>query len=121
MSEELLGLGGQAKLRDTDPAFNPRTAAEWAEKCNLDYQAGMNVEGKSWGHLRHGLCTYCANLFADAYACEQVEAFRERAAAALCPRCARGEQPDGYYRGKLAHSGDTDVCPAAAIRALRKP
>ena len=52
---------------------NPKTAEEWAEKCHLDYQMGMNVEGKSWGHLRHGLCEHCANLFADAYTRQQVE------------------------------------------------
>ena len=54
---------------------NPTTAAEWAEKCNVDYLASMRVEGKSNGHVRHGLCTYCA----DAYARQQVEATRERA------------------------------------------
>ena len=52
---------------------NLPTAAEWAKKCNLDYQTGMNVEGKSWGHLRHGLCEHCANLFAESYARQQVE------------------------------------------------
>ena len=65
---------------------SPRTAAEWAEKCNLDYQTGMNVEGKSWGHLRHGLCEHCANLFADAFARQQVEAFRERAVELVVER-----------------------------------
>mgnify|MGYP001577133958 CR=1 FL=1 len=52
---------------------NPTTAAEWAEKCNVDYLASMRVEGKSNGHVRHGLCTYCA----DAYARQQVEAALE--------------------------------------------
>ena len=52
---------------------NPRTAAEWAEKCNQDYLTSMRVEGRSNGHLRHGLCLTCA----DAYARQQVEATSE--------------------------------------------
>lgn len=48
---------------------NPTAAADWAEKCNQDYLTSMHVEGRSNGHLRHGLCLSCA----DAYARQQVE------------------------------------------------
>ena len=50
---------------------NPTTAAEWIEKCNQDYLTSMRVEGRSNGHLRHGLCLDCA----DAYARQQVERY----------------------------------------------
>ena len=56
----------------------PRSAEEWAEKCNQDYLIGMRVEGKSWGHVRHGLCEYCANLFAESYAAQQTAAHVEK-------------------------------------------
>ena len=79
---------------------NPPTAAEWAKKCNLDYQAGMNVEGKSWGHLRHGLCEHCANLFAESYARQQVEAFRERVITWLDNEDKDGD-PDDLYTGRV--------------------
>src|SRR3990167_4680732 len=46
----------------------PRSVEEWAAKCNTYYLIGIRVEGKSWGHLRHGMCGGCALL----YAAEQV-------------------------------------------------
>ena len=91
------------------PNPNPTTAAEWAEKCNQDYLTSMRVEGRSNGHLRHGLCLACA----DAYARQRVEAFRERAAQGC------DEDADA-----LEHSGFKEPvvlafrARAAAIRAL---
>ena len=78
MSEERLGLGGQEKLRDTDPE-NPRTAAEWAVKCLLAGHVPQSP-GPQIGYM----CENCA----ESYACEQV-------AAALRPFCDCGESAAG--------------------------
>ena len=69
MSKEHLGLGGQEKLRDTDPE-NPRTAAEWAVKCLLEGHVPQSP-GPQIGYM----CENCA----DTYARQQVEAALERA------------------------------------------
>ena len=85
----------------------PRSVEEWAAKCHDDYLTGMRVEGKSWGHLRHGMCVGCALL----YAAEQVAQ-------------ARAEERE-LWRLWFVDQGwdDTDferaIEQAAAIRARR--
>ena len=91
---------------------NPTKVTEWAEKCNVDYLVSMRVEGKSNGHVRHGLCLYCA----DAYARQQVEATRERVAQvvdqwACSTTCDSTGAPCEHIR--------VAVTIAAATRALK--
>ena len=85
---------------------NPTTAAEWAEKCNQDYLTSMRVEGRSNGHLRHGVCLNCA----DAYARQQVEAARLDWSCPLC-HCCREKRHDG---------GDPCVSCALSVEAFRE-
>lgn len=51
----------------------PRSAEEWATKCNIDYITSMRVEGKSHGHRRQGLCLDCARAFAGQECAAQME------------------------------------------------
>lgn len=66
----------ERQLAEADNAtaqqVEPKTAEEWIERCNVDYLAGMRVEGRS-NHLRHGLCLDCVR----AYTTQQVEVWRE--------------------------------------------
>ena len=79
MSEEYLGLSGQAKLCDTDPGPNPTTAAEIFASC--EHVASHRVDGSTLG------CTECMTRRADAYARQQVEAFREQVNDRICDAC----------------------------------
>ena len=88
---------------------NPTTAA-WAEKCNQDYLTSMRVEGRSNGHLRHGLCLHCA----DAYARQRVrEALEEAGQVAFRYQC---DCPETMLCGHRVAAGRI----AAAIAALRE-
>ena len=83
------------------PKPNPTTtAAEWAEKCDLE-EHGMLV-----GDSRVKMCCDCA----DAYARQQVGAFRERAKEVLLSK------PMGRQALWVAHDAVNAI--AAAIRAL---
>ena len=69
----------------------PRSVEEWAAKCHDDYLTGMRVEGKSWGHLRHGMCVGCALLYAAEQVAQARAEERERAVAYL--RVLQGNHP----------------------------
>ena len=58
----------------------PQSAEDWAEKCNQDYLTSMRVEGRSNGHLRHGLCFNCAAALAH----PDVQRAREEKEANQC-------------------------------------
>ena len=89
---------------------NPRTAAEWAEKCNQDYLTSMRVEGRSNGHLRHGLCLTCA----DAHAHQQVREALEEVEKAV--NRANEAKHLGHYRSACCVAVDEITAAIARLR-----
>ena len=96
------------------PEVGLKGAAEWAERCNREAHAvGALLNSPDVGVV---LCISCA----DAYARQQVEAFRERLMPfvihrASCPQAGRNYLPDRFFDANI----DKCTCGlAAAIRAL---
>src|SRR3990167_2314071 len=105
--------------------MTPPSVEEWVTKCNDDYLTGRRVEGNSWGHVRHGLCSGCALLYAAAHAAAQVALARgeERKRAVGYLQVLQANHPhlhDAYRHAELNLQAvlETDWQPiTAALRA----
>ena len=105
MSEEHLGLGGQEKLRDTDPE-NPRTAADVVSA----------ILGPRTREVDAGFDEYVELV--DAYARQQVEAALDHAVA-IQRKCEQYWNEHGVSDAEYHAALGFIYQEAAAIRALK--